>query len=447
MLVPSDYGLIAMLGIFFAISGCFIDSGFGTALVRKIDRTEEDFSTVFYFNIAVSVICYGLLWLAAPFVADFYNIPLLQSVLRVSGLNLIISAFAGIQGAKLSIDLNFKLRAKISIAVTVFTGVIGLYFAYTGYGVWALVYQSLGSALLNTILLWCFVRWMPQRLFSWKSFKELFTFGSKMLASALLDQTYNNIYPIVIGKCFSPTALGTYSRADAWSQFPSSNITGILQNVTFPVLSSIQNDEERLASVYKRFLRMAAFVVFPLMMGLSAVAEPMIRLVLTDKWIGSVVFLQIICFSMMWYPIHAINLNILIVKGRSDYFLKLEILKKIFGVAMLCVTIPLGLVAMCYGRIVTSILCLAINTYYTKKLIGYDFWMQIKDYSHIIILSLLMWVLVMFVVNAMPTLWLGLIAGILTGATFYLVIAYIFKFEELQDALSFVLKKNEESHA
>lgn len=441
MLLPSDYGVIAMLGIFMAVSQCFIDSGFGSALIRKKDRTETDFCTVFYFNIVVACLFYGLLWLASPYIARFYDMPLLESVTKVWGLNLIVNAFGGIQNAQLSIAIDFKSRAKISVITTLFTGLVGLWFAYHGHGVWALVYQGLASALLRCILLWCIVRWVPKLIFSWKSFKELFSFGSKLLASSLLDTIYSNIYTLVIGKFFSASSLGVYSRAHHLAQFPSSNITGVLQSVTFPVLSTIQDEEERLASAYRRFLRLSAFVVFPLMLGLSAVAAPFIRLTLTDKWAGSIYLLQILCFAMMWYPIHAINLNILQVKGRSDYFLKLEIIKKVIGVCILCVTIPLGLVAMCYGTVFSSVIALVINTYYTKKIIGYGFADQMRDFAHVLIHALVMYALVWLVVQCLPGLWLQLIVGILVGMAYYLIGAYLMKFDELNELLLLLKRK------
>lgn len=441
MLMPSDYGVIAMLGIFMAVSGCFIDSGFSTALIRKIDRTEVDFSTVFYFNNVAAVLFYGLLWLASPYIAAFYELPLLEDVTKVVGLNLIVGALGGIQGAKLSIAIDFKTRAKISVITNLFTGIVGLFLAYQGYGVWALVFQTLSSNILRTILLWCYVKWSPQWVFSWKSFREMFLFGSKMLASGLLDTMYNNIYTIVIGKCFHSSALGVYSRADGLAQFPSSNITGVLQNVTFPVLSSIQNDEERLSVGYKKLLRLSAFVIFPLMVGLAAVADPFIRLVLTDKWEGTIYYLQIICFSMMWYPIHAINLSLLIAKGRSDYFLKLEVIKKIQGVIVLCVTVPLGLVVMCYGRIVGALISLLWNTYYTKKIIGYGYVQQMKDLMHILIHALLMGTITSYVVSIASTLWLKLILGVLIGMVYYLLGAYLMKFEEMKELILILKRK------
>lgn len=441
LLLPSDYGVVAMLGIFMAVAQCFVDSGFGTALIQKKDRTETDFNTVFYFNIVVACIFYGLLWLASPYIARFYDMPLLESVTKVVGLNLIVGSLAGIQSAQLSIAIDFKSRAKISVITTLFTGIVGLWLAYKGYGVWALVFQGLSSNILRTILLWIIVRWKPQLVFSWKSFKELFSFGSKLLTSALLDTVYNNIYTIVIGKFFSASSLGIYSRADSLANFPSSNITSVLQTVTFPVLCTIQDEEVRLADAYRRFLRLSAFVVFPLMMGLSAVADPFIRIVLTDKWEGAIYLLQILCFNLMWYPIHAINLNLLQVKGRSDYFLQLEIIKKVQGVIAMIITIPLGIVAICYGRVITSIMCLYWNTYYTNKLIGYGFVKQMKDLTHIILHSLVMYGIVFAIVHWLPTLWLQFIVGILVGAAYYLIGAYLLKFDELQELLSILKRK------
>jgi teichuronic acid exporter len=441
LLMPSDYGVIAMLGIFLAVSNTFVDSGFGAALVQKANRTETDFSTVFYFNIVVAIIFYALLWLASPYIASFYNIPMLKDVTRVVALTLIFSALGGIQSAQLSIAINFKTRAIISLISALSTGCLGLYLAYSGYGAWALVFQMVFSSLLNTILLWCFVRWMPSLVFSWQSFRQLFSFGSKLLASALLDTIYNNVYTLVIGKVYSSSSLGLYSRASGLAQYPSSNITGVLQSVTFPVLCSIQNDEERLADAYKRFIRMSAFVVFPLMIGLASVAEPFIRVVLTDKWEGAIYLLQIVCFSMMWYPIHAINLNILQVKGRSDYFLKLEIIKKIQGVCILCITVPISIVAMCYGSIVSSLLSLVWNTYYTKRLIGYGFLSQIKDLLPIIIHSLLMGGIVLLVTHFIEVMWIKLFAGILAGGIYYILGAYIMHFDELKEVLAIIKRK------
>lgn len=446
LLVPEDYGVIAMLGIFLAVSQTFIDSGFGTALIRKIDRTETDFSTVFYFNIIVAAVLYLILFFSAPAIARFYDTPLLEPVTRVIALNLIISSLSGIHNAKLSIAIDFKSKAKASIISSLVTGIIGLWLAYAGYGVWALVAQNISLRVVWTLMMWIIVKWRPKLVFSWKSFKELFSFGSKLLASGLLDTVYNNLYTLVIGKVFSHTILGVYSKANSLAQFPSSNITGVLQTVTFPVLSTIQNEEDRLSDAYKRFLKLSAFVVFPLMIGLSAVADPFIRIVLTDKWEGAIYILQIVCYSMMWYPIHAINLNILQVKGRSDYFLKLEIIKKIQGVLVLCITVPMGIVAMCYGSVISSVICLVWNTHYTKKLIGYGFFAQMRDLLPILIHSLVMGGIVAIVVHFVPTLWLKLIVGVISGIVYYIAGAYFMKFPEMNELLS-ILKIKTQSNS
>jgi O-antigen/teichoic acid export membrane protein len=401
-----------------------------------VDRTETDFSTVFYFNIAVAVVFYFALFFSAPAIANFYNTPLLESITKIVALNLIIGSLSGIHNAKLSIAIDFKSRAKVSIVSTLLTGTIGLWMAYSGYGVWALVVQNLFSGIIRTVMLWMIVKWRPALVFSWISFKELFSFGSKLLASGLLDTIYNNVYTLVIGKVFSPSVLGTYSRANGLAEFPSSNITGVLQGVTFPVLSSIQNEDVRMADAYKRFLKLSAFLVFPLMIGLAAIADPFVRLILTDKWEGTIPLLQIICFAMMWYPIHAINLNILQVKGRSDYFLRLEIIKKLQGFLILFASLPFGIIAMCYGRVIGNLIALVWNTYYTKKLIGYGFIAQMKDLLPILIHSIFMGLIVAVIVSYIPLLWFKLIVGVLIGAIYYIAGAYIMRFPEMDELLA-----------
>lgn len=441
LLLPEDYGIIAMIGIFMAISQSFVDSGFGGALIRKTDRTETDYNTVFYFNIAVSVFFYTLLWVFAPIIARFYDEPLLISITRVTGSTLIINALCNNQWTKLSVEINFKTKAIISVISGIVTGIVGLYFAYQGFGAWALVFQNVAGAFLRCILLWTLVRWRPQLLFSWKSFRELFAFGSKMLASGLLDTVYNNLYSIIIGKVYTADKLGNYSRAQQFAELPSSFITGTLQQVSYPVLSTIQDNRERLASYYRKFLNLTVFVVFPAMIGLATIADPMVRILLTDNWSGCIYYLQILCFAMMWYPVHAINLNLLMVLGRSDYFLKLEIIKKIIATIMLILTTPLGLVAMCYGRVATSIIALFLNTYYTKKLIGYGIFEQTKDMMHIIMASVVMGIIVFGLVYAMPYIWLKLTVGLSVGILSYFTIARIFNFEELDQCIDLVKSK------
>jgi len=441
LLTPKDYGLIGMLAIFLAVAQSLIDSGFSQALIRKQNRTDVDNSTVFYFNIIVSCSLYLILFISAPFVADFYNQPELTSVMRVVCLGVILNSLAVVQRALLTVRIDFKTQAKASLSAAVISGCIGIVLAYSGFGVWALVVQQLLNLSVNTLLLWIFSKWRPIAVFSWDSFHELFAFGSKMLASGLLDTLYRNIYPIVIGKLFSASSLGHYTRAQQFSEFPSSNITGIIQRVTYPVLCGIQDDMERLTNVYRKFLKLSAFIIFPLMIGLSAVALPFVDIILGVQWSFCGQLLQIICFAMMWYPIHSINLNLLQVKGRSDLFLRLEIIKKILGITVLCITAPFGLIVMCYGQIFNSIVALAINTYYTGKLINVGFIRQMKDLLPTILLSLTMFGTILLVNGFIESNMYRLIIGIMVGIVVYVSGSYIFKFKELQTLFSLIRRK------
>ncbi len=441
LLTPDDYGLIGMLAIFLAVAQSLIDSGFSQALIRKQDRTEVDNSTVFYFNIVVSAVLYLLLFVSAPFVADFYDTPALTPIMRVVCLSVILNSLAVVQRAILTINIDFKTQAKAALTASIISGIVGVAMAYSGFGVWSLVAQQLINLGINTGLLWILSRWRPSMTFSWTSFRELFSFGSKLLASGLLDTVYRNIYPIIIGKLFSANSLGHYTRAHHFAEFPSSNVTGIIQRVTYPVLCKIQNDDNRLSDVYRRFLKLSAYVIFPMMMGLSALSYPFIEVVIGDKWMFCAQLLQIICFSMMWYPIHAINLNLLQVKGRSDLFLRLEIIKKILGVAMICITAPIGLIAMCYGSIVNSLIALAINTYYTGKLIHVGFLKQMRDLAPTLILCLTMFVLILAMNHFVADNILRLVFGTILGMAYYLGLSRLFRFSELREVFSLIRRK------
>lgn len=441
LLTPHDYGLIGMLAIFIAVAQSLIDSGFSQALIRKQDRTEVDNNTVFYFNIVVSVLLYLILYVSAPSVADFYNTPQLCPVMRVICLGIIFNSLAVVQRALLTIRIDFKTQAKATLIAAVTSGIVGITMAYHSFGVWSLVTQQLLNLGLNTGLLWLLSKWRPQLVYSWQSFHELFAFGSKLLASGLLDTIYRNIYPIVIGKLFSASSLGHYTRAQHFSEFPSSNITGIIQRVTYPVLCEIQDDDTRLAGIYRKFLKLSAFIIFPLMIGLSSVAQPLVNLMLGPQWELCGQLLHIICFSMMWFPIHAINLNLLQVKGRSDLFLRLEIIKKILGVSVLCITAPFGLVVMCYGQIFNSLVALIINTYYTGKLIHVGFFRQMRDLLPTIVLGLVMFTLILTVNSFIPGDIAKLCVGIAVGVAFYSLSGYVFRFSELAELISLAKRK------
>ncbi len=430
ILDPSDFGLVGMLVIFLAVGQSLIDSGFSQALIRKQDRTELDNNTVFYFNIVVSILIYLLLYAVAPWVAAFYDEPLLTELMRVLCLVVVINSFAVVQRAVYTAEIDFKTQAKASFIAALVSGIVGIYLARKGFGVWTLVWQQLLNASINTLSLWLYSNWYPRLQYSWKSFRELFSFGSKLLASGLLDTIYTNLYALVIGKVFSATSLGYYSQADRFTKLPSSNITGILQRVTYPVLCTIQEDNNRLRKDYRQLLRLSAFFIFPLMCLLAGVSYPLVEVLLGEKWRFAATLIIPLCFNMMWYPIHAINLNLLQVKGRSDLFLKLEIIKKCFGVFFLFISVPFGVVVMCYVGIIQSITALIINTYYTGKIIQVGFLMQMKDLMPTLLLSFFIFGVSYCLSSLRYNNYAVLSIGIIVGTVIYLSVSYLLHFKE-----------------
>ncbi|MEZ9588277.1 lipopolysaccharide biosynthesis protein [Vibrio cyclitrophicus] len=388
ILGPSVFGLVAMLTIFMAIANVFVNSGFSQALIRKLDRNEADYSTTFYFSLVVSVVCYFILYYFAPYIADFYQQAELTLLTRVIALVIIINTFAIIPRVKLSVNLNFKTQAKCSLLSLMVSGLFALGLAFNGYGVWALVVQQLTLALVNVLLLNFFIQWWPKQQFSNESFKELFGFGSKLLLSGLLDAIYKNIYGLIIGRQFNATQLGLFNQADKLSSVPAMTLTSIIQKVTYPLLSSMQDDTKRLDQSYLVALQFAAFIIFPVMLGISITAVPLIDIILGQDWQGSAEYISIISIAFALYPIHAINLNMLQVKGRSDLFLKVEIIKKTNQTIMLFITVPISIKAMCIGMVITSFLALLINTYYTGKLSSLTFFKQIMALFPIGIISI-----------------------------------------------------------
>jgi teichuronic acid exporter len=443
LLLPSDYGLIGMMAIFLAISQTFVDSGFSNALIQKKNRNETDYSTVFYFNIGIGLFFYLILFFCAPLIANFYNTPELTSLTKFIGINVFISSLAVVQQAKLTIALDFKTQAKASFYSVIVGGVIGVTMAYKGYGVWALVVQSIVQNGLNTLFLWLLSKWMPKAVFSIASFKQLFSFGSKLLVAGLLNTIFKNIYLLVVGKLYSTSQLGFYTRALQFQKFPSENVTGIIHRVTFPVLSSIQDDKKRLEIIFRKFIRLSAFVIFPLMIGLAVVAEPLIRLILTEKWMPVVPLLQLLCISGVLYPLHAININILNVKGRSDLVLKLEVIKKILIVITILITFSFGVKALVIGQIFTSIIGFFVNTHYTGKMINYGSWKQIKDIIPIVLIALFMalgvWIAMPIVDNDALKLFTAFVVGIIL----YILPAKIVNFTELNEIVSILRNRKE----
>lgn len=440
LLSPSDYGITALPGVFMAIAGIFQDSGMSGALIRKEKIEEKDYSTLFIYSIAMGIFMYAALFIASPWIADFFHTPVLIPLIRVTALTFLWGPVSTVQYVILKRKLDFETPTKISITTKIFSGVVGITLAYMGYGLWALVISGVLSSFLGLVIVAYVVKWYPKTGWSKDSFKYLWNYGNKMLASALLDTAYNNITPVFVGKYYSPSDLGIYNRAQGYASLPSQQMTGVIQNVTFPVLSKMLNDDEGLARNYRRMIRTTAFIVFPMMFMLSALARPLILTMITAKWEPCIILLQLMCFSLMWYPIHAMNLNLLQVKGRTDLFLRLEIIKKILCLSILVITLPQGLIIFCIGNIVATILCLFINTYYTGKLINVGFFKQMKDLTPILLLSAIMYLAIYCVNSFIENMILQIMIGGAIGGIVYLGGAFLLKFEELND-VKYMLKR------
>lgn len=387
LLSPSDYGIVGMVGIFFAIAQTFIDSGFGSALIRKNDCTDLDYATAFYFNIIVAFLCCLGLSIASTFIADFFDTPILKDIVKVMSLNMLIGSLAIVHSTRLTHSIDFKSQATVNLITAICSGSIGIYLAYKGLGVWSLVLQNLTATILRVLLLFVYTRWIPRLQFSKESFKYLFNFGSKILTASLLHTIYSNMTTFIIGKTYSATDLGYYTRGQSLASFPSTNVSGILQSVTYPVLSKIQDDDKRLIDSYRRLISMTSMVIFFGMFLLAAIAKPLIITLLTDKWLDAVIYLQIFCFGYMFDHLCTMNLNVLYVKGYSNLVLRLEIIKKTISISMILFAIPFGPLAICIAGTLYTQIAIVINTYYTGKLFGLGYVKQVKDFMKYLLLS------------------------------------------------------------
>lgn len=389
LLTPDDYGIVGMITIFIAISRSFIDSGFGNALIRKLDRTDTDYSTVFYFNVVVSVFFYLLLFFIAPWVADFYNEPILCPIMRVLSINLLINALKQIQTTKLTIELNFRVLAIRTVVSSLLSGIIGVVCAYFKMGVWALVIQSMSGSVISLFLIWSYVGWRPKWVFSWDSFHSMFSYGSKLLIAGLINTVYNNLTPLVIGKFFSAKDLGYYNRGTHFAKVPVDIVNGVLGKVTFPILSKLQNDRKRLVAVYRKYISSMSLCIFFAGILLAAIAKPVITFLLTDKWSFAIIYLQIYAFSKIFDHINTINCRLIQVIGRSDISLRMEIIKKTISTIILFSSIPFGVIGICISKIIYTQIAIIINTYYTGKLFGLGYRRQWGDFVIYLIASVI----------------------------------------------------------
>lgn len=445
LLSPYEFGLIGIIAVFIAVSESFINSGFSNALIRKKNSTDTDFSTVFYFNLMVGILFFIILFFSAPAIAGFFNEPQLKLIVQVLGIVLIIDSLTIIQSTILTKRIDFKLQTRISVIASLGSGIVAIVMAFNGFGVWSLVAQRLLKQSLNSLFLWLWNRWRPLWVFSKQSFKELFGFGSKLLLSGLIDILYRNIYYLVIGKYFSAQELGYYTRADEFKRLPSQSLNGIIARVSYPILSSIQDDKHRLKANYQKLIRSTMFFTFTLMLGIAAVAEPLIITLIGEKWRPSIIFLQMLSFVGMMYPLHALNLNMLKVSGRSDLFLKLELIKKIIAIPTIIIGIVWGIKIMIAGMMVETIFAYYINSYWSGRFIGYSAKEQLADilpsFGFAILMSVCVFILGLILPFNPPYL---LFSQLIAGTIFFFTFCELTHFKDYLFIKELILEKIKE---
>ena len=432
ILTPSDFGTVSLVMVFTTIMQVFVDSGLGTALIQKKNADDLDFSSVFYFNFAVCLILYAGMFIAAPYIAGFYNDVSLTPIIRVISLTIVISGVKGIQQSYVSRNMLFKRFFFATLGGTIFSAFLGIGMAYAGCGVWSIVAQQLSNTAIDTLILWITVKWRPKKMFSWSRLKSLLSYGWKLLASSLLDTVYNNLRNLVIGKIYTSADLAYYNQGDKFPKVVITNINASIDSVLLPSMSGEQENCERVKSMTRRAIKTSTYIMAPLMMGLLFCAEPIVKLLLTEKWLTCVPYLRIFCFTYMFWPIHTANLNAIKAMGRSDFFLKLEIIKKVMGLALLLFTMRISVMAMAYSLIVSGILSQIINSWPNWKLLNYNYFEQLRDILPSIIIAVGMGICVYFIsFIPMPTI-VTLLIQIVIGAVIYIGVSAALKLEEFE---------------
>ena len=438
LLSPDDYGLIGIIAIFTEVCMALVNGGFTTALIRKKDATDDDYNTAFIVNFVVSVVLYIIIFLSSPFIASFFGRDELIDLTRVASFGLIIGAMSLVQQTRLTKLLDFKSLTKITITASVSSGIIGILMALYGLGVWALVGQQLINHVLRTILLWIVNKWIPNFHFSRKSFHELFGFGWKMMISSLIDTIWKELYQVVVGKFYSPATLGQYTRSKQFAKLFSTNLTQIVQRVTYPVLSNIQDDKERMVAAYRKIIKMSVFITIISLFFLGAISEPLIFCLIGPKWSEASTYLPLICIGGSLYPLHAINLNMLQVLGRSDLFLGLEVIKKILYLGPLALGVFVGIMPMLYTNIIVSVIAFFLNSNYSGKYLGYSSWMQIKDIAPSFWIATVVAFVVYFMKYLPVTFWVILPVQIVFGLVLIFLICRIAKIDEMVELIDIV---------
>ncbi len=429
LLDPVVYGTVALVTVFTTILQVFVDSGFGMALVQKKNSDEIDFSTVFYFNIVICALLYLIMFILAPFIARFYDNEQLSLIIRILSLVLVVSGFKSIQSVYVTKHLMFKKFFFATLVGTVISAGVGIFMAYKGYGVWALIAQNLLNQGIDTIILWITVGWRPKRVFSFKRLKSLFSFGWKLLASALLDVGYNQLRALIVGKKYSAEDLAYYNRGEQIPNLAISNINNSIDSVLLPSMSIAQEDKQRVKQMLKRSISVSSFVLLPVMAGIAVTANSLVAVLLTEKWNAAIPYMQLFCLIYAFYPIHTANLNAMKAMGRSDYFLKLEIIKKIIGIGLLLGAMWISVQAIVISLLIANLLSLIINTYPNKKILGYGILEQMKDLLPALLLSGIMFGVTYFIYYMDGAGFMTLVKQVLIGVVVYFTLAALFKVE------------------
>lgn len=442
LILPEEFGLIAMIMVFTSIAAAIVDSGYGAALIQKQDSTYVDQCSVYYFNLLVSIVLASILFITSPFIAAFYESPALETLTQVMSINLVIGGLGLVQSTLLTKELNFKTQLQIGLTATILSGTIGIVLAYRGYGVWALAAQLISRNVIRLVLLWMFHSWRPGLIFSYASLKSMFPYGSRLLAAKLITTVFDNLLLIVIGKAFSMGELGYYTRAKGLQQIPVSNVAYSVGRVTFPVFSSVQEDVARLKRGVRKALKSLAMLNFPIMIGIAVVADPLVRILFTEKWLPSVPFLQLLCLVGLLHPLHGVNVNVLKATGRSDLNLRINILKNGLKLVFLIITYRWGIEAILWGQVILSVLCYFVNTYYTASLIDYPIQQQFRDMLPIFSVTVLMGCCAYFLQYlSYPNYFVQLISQSFGGVLVYWFLSHVFKLSIYEEMRKIVLSK------
>ena len=441
LLSPSDYGTVGVLSIFLSLANVFVDCGFGTAIIRKKDRTQDDMSTAFYFNIAVGLFTYLILFLISPLVADFFRIPILNILLRVLGLCVFFNSLSIVQIAQFTANLKIKTIATVNVCTQVPMGLVGIFFAYQGFGVWTLVIQQVGSSLLKTIILWGLSKWRPSTSFNMDSFKYLFNFGWKLLSANLLGTIFNEIYSFFIGRFIGTSQLGLYSKANNLASQPRQILVNVINRVVLPIMVETQGDTNKIRSVYSRLIQMTCFVVFPVYFLLLTIAKPLILLLWTAKWEGTIILFMICCAGFCWGPISNLNFSLLQLLNRTDLTLKLEFFKKPICLVMLLCGIPFGLMGVVVSASAYTIVAAIVNMYPTKRLLDYGYLLQFKDILSYLFVSISSFVVAYLCSHFVENNICSLTMGAIVYVSVYLLICACFRMTAFNEFKKIILKR------